>query len=74
MEDVIIIQVDSNSLSDYLNVIANAGGRGTLVQLYKSSCFGYVLLCLEFSYCFIMEKMLTDQLVNLLIKEFGHGS
>ena len=55
MEDVIIIQVDSNSLSDYLNVIANTDGRGTLVQLYKASCFGYVLLCLEFNYRFIVE-------------------
>ena len=45
MKDVIIIQVDSNSLSDYLNVITNADGRGTLVQLYKASRFGYVLLC-----------------------------
>ena len=31
MEDVIIIQVDSNSLSNYLNMIMNADGRGTLV-------------------------------------------
>ena len=45
MEDVIIIQVDSNSLSDYVNMIANADGRGTLVQQYKCSYrFGYVLL------------------------------
>ena len=44
MIDVIIIQVDSNSLSDYLNVITNADDRGALVQLYKASCFGYVLL------------------------------
>ena len=44
MEDVIIIQVDSNSLSDYLNVITNANDRGTLVQLYEASRFGYVLL------------------------------
>ena len=44
MEDVIIIQVDSNSLSDYVNMIINADGRGTLIQLYKASCFGYVLL------------------------------
>ena len=44
MEDVIIIQVDSNSLSDYLNVIMNADGRGTLVQPYKASRFGYILL------------------------------
>ena len=50
MEDVIIIQVDSNSLSNYLNMIMNADGRGTLVQLYKASHFGYVLLHLEFSY------------------------
>ena len=49
MKDVIIIQVDSNSLSDYLNMIMNANGRGTLVQLYKASRFGYVLLRLEFS-------------------------
>ena len=55
MEDVIIIQVDSNSLSDYLNMIMNADGRGTLVQLYKASHYGYVLLRLEFSYCFIVE-------------------
>ena len=55
MEDVIIIQVDSNNLSDYLNVITNADGRGTLVQLYKVSSFRYVLLCLEFSYHFIVE-------------------
>ena len=53
MEDVIIIQVDSNSLSDYLNVIMNADGRGTLVQLYKASHFGYGVLRLEFSYHFI---------------------
>ena len=46
MGDVIIIQVDSNSLSDYLNMIMNAKGRGTLVQSYKSSYrFEYVLLC-----------------------------
>ena len=44
MEDVIIIEVNSNSLSDYLNMIINADGRGTLVQLYKVSRFGYVLL------------------------------
>ena len=44
MENVIIIQVDSNSLSDYLNMIMNADGRGALVQLYKASCFEYVLL------------------------------
>ena len=45
MEDVIINQVDSNSLSNYLNVIANADGRGTLVQLYNARYhFGYVLL------------------------------
>ena len=55
MEDVIIIQVDSNSLSDYLNMITNADGRGTLVQLYKASRFGYVLLRLEFNYRFIVE-------------------
>ena len=36
MEDVTIIQVDSNSLSYYLNVIMNADDRGTLVQLYKA--------------------------------------
>ena len=35
MEDVIIIQVHSNSLFDYLNMIINDDGRGTLVQLYK---------------------------------------
>ena len=44
MEDVIIIQVNSNSLSNYLNMITNADGRGALVQLYKASRFGYVLL------------------------------
>ena len=44
MEDVIIIQVDSNSLSDDLNVITNANGRGTLVQPYKANRFGYVVL------------------------------
>ena len=55
MEDVIIIQVDSNSLSNYLNMIINADGRGTLVQLYKASHFGYVLLRLEFSYHFIVK-------------------
>ena len=55
MEDVIIIQVDSNSLFDYLNVIMNVDGRGTLVQLYKASSFGYVFLRLEFSYRFILE-------------------
>ena len=55
MEDVIIIQVDNNSLSNYLNVIMNADGRGTLVQLYKASRFGYILLCLEFNYCFMVE-------------------
>ena len=44
MKDVIIIQVDSNSLSDYLNIIMNADDRGTLVQLYKASQFGYILL------------------------------
>ena len=54
MEDVIIIQVDSNSLSDYLNMIMNVDSRGILVQLYKASRFGYVLLCLEFSYRFIV--------------------
>ena len=43
IEDVIIIQVDTNSLSNYLNMIMNADGRGILVQLYKASCFGYVL-------------------------------
>ena len=55
MEDVIIIHVDSNSLSDYLTMITNVDGRGTLVQLYKASCFGYILLRLEFSYRFIVE-------------------
>ena len=45
IEDVIIIQVNNNSLSDYLNMIINADGRGTLVQPYKASYpFGYVLL------------------------------
>ena len=55
IEDVIIIQVDSNSLSDYLNMIMNADGRGPLVQLYKASRFEYVLLPLEFDYHFIVE-------------------
>ena len=55
IEDVIIIQVNSNSLSDYLNMIMNADGRGILVQLYKASNFGYVLLHLQFSYRFILE-------------------
>ena len=55
MKDVIIIQVDSNSLSDYLNMITNTDSRGALAQLYKASCFGYVLLRLEFSYHFIVE-------------------
>ena len=55
VEDVIIIQIDSNSLSDYLNMIMNAYGRGTLVQLYMASRLGYVLLRLEFSYRFIVE-------------------
>ena len=45
MKDVVIIQVDSNNLCDYLNVITNADSRGTLVQLYKASHFRYVLLC-----------------------------
>ena len=44
MEDVIIIQVNSNNLSDYLNMIMNADGRGTLVQLHKASYFRYVFL------------------------------
>ena len=45
MEDAIIIQVDSISLSDYPNMITNADGRGTLVQPYKASYrFEYVLL------------------------------
>ena len=44
MEDVIIVQVENNSLSDYLNMIMNADSRGTFVQLYKASRFGYVLL------------------------------
>ena len=45
MEDVITIRVGSNNLFNYLNVIANAEGKGTLVQPYKSSYrFGYVLL------------------------------
>ena len=52
MKVVIIIHVDSNSLSDYLNMVMNADSRGTLVQLYKASRFGYVLLCLEFNYHF----------------------
>ena len=55
IEDIIIIQVESNSLSNYLNMIINADGRGTLVQLYEASHFGYVLLRLEFSYRFIVE-------------------
>ena len=44
MKDVIIIQVDNNSLSDYLNVIMNVDGRGVLVQLHKAIRVGYVLL------------------------------
>ena len=44
MKDVIIIQVDSNSFSDYLNMIMNADDKGILVQLYKASRFRYVLL------------------------------
>ena len=55
MEDVIIIQVESNSLSDYLSMIMNADDRETLVQLYKASRFGYALLCLEFNYHFILK-------------------
>ena len=55
MEDVNIIWVDSNNLSDYLNEITNADGRGRLVQLCKASHFGYILLRLEFSYHFIVE-------------------
>ena len=46
MEDVIVIQVDNDSLSDNLNLIMNADGRGTLEQSYKSTYhFGYILLC-----------------------------
>ena len=44
MKDVIIIQVDGNSLSDNLNVIIKVDDRGALVQLHKASRFGYVLL------------------------------
>ena len=55
MEDVIIIQVYSISLSNYLNMIMNADSRGTLVQLYKASRFGYVLLRLEFICRYIVE-------------------
>ena len=45
MDDVIIIQVECNSLFDYLNMIMNANGKGILVQSYKYSYrFGYVLL------------------------------
>ena len=33
----------SNSLSDYLNMIMNADGKETFVQLYKANRFGYVL-------------------------------
>ena len=44
MKNAIIIQVNSNILSDYLNMITNANGRGTLVQLYKASRFKYILL------------------------------
>ena len=45
IEDIIIIQVDSNSLFDYLNMIMNAGDRWIVVQSCKSSYrFGYVLL------------------------------
>ena len=52
MEDVIIIQVDSNSLSDYLNMIMNADGRGALVQLHKASHFGYIFFCVGFQLSF----------------------
>ena len=55
MKDVIIIQVDSNSLSNYLKMIMNADGRGTLAELFKASRYRYVLLRLEFSYRFIVE-------------------
>ena len=55
MKDVIIIQVDNNSLTDYLNMIMNADGRGTLVLMYKVIRFRYVLLRLKFSYRFIVE-------------------
>ena len=44
MGDVIIIQVDSNSLLDYLDTIMNGDGRGTLLQLDKASRFGFVFL------------------------------
>ena len=45
MEDSSIIHVDSNSLSDELNMITNADDRVTLVQQCKSSYrFGCVLL------------------------------
>ena len=44
IEDVIIIQGDSNSLFDYLNMIMNTDDRGTLVQLHKASRFENVLL------------------------------
>ena len=47
MEDVIIIQVNSNSLSDYLNVITNADGRRTLV-LSASDMFFCVGVQLSF--------------------------
>ena len=53
IEDVTIIQVDSNSLSDYLNMIMNASSRGTLVQLYKVSHFGYVFL--RWSYVIVLQ-------------------
>ena len=55
MEDIINIQVNSNSLSAYQNVIMNADCRGTLVQLYKAGHFEYILLCLEFNFRFIVE-------------------
>ena len=46
VEDVVIIQVYMNTLSDYLNVITNADGRGT---------FRICSFALEFSYPFIVE-------------------
>ena len=45
LKDVIIIQVDSNSLSDYLNMITNVDDRGTLVQSYKYSYATNMFFC-----------------------------
>ena len=44
IEDVIIIQVYSNSLSDYLNMIMNVDGRETLVN-YTRLAFLNMVFC-----------------------------